>query len=153
MFVPQVKQQWCHVCAAELLRRSEEKKDQRKKERLDAYYKKNFKVWQLNMPAVGLHLMAHLALVGMHILMLRTLYIGLIAEAGRTVLHSVAGCTSIDHRATTGPLQQCPVLSPLACCCPQEYFEFDSGTARAATARGISPETQQEIARWLEANK
>jgi hypothetical protein len=53
--VPQVKQQLCHVCGTELLRRSEEKKDQRKKERLDAYYKKNFKVWQPSMPAAPPH--------------------------------------------------------------------------------------------------
>jgi hypothetical protein len=37
--------------------------------------------------------------------------------------------------------------------CLQDYFEFEGGNARAGTARGISTETQQAIARWLEENK
>jgi hypothetical protein len=37
--------------------------------------------------------------------------------------------------------------------CSQEYFDFEGGNAGAAKARGLSKETQQEIAKWLAENK
>jgi hypothetical protein len=37
--------------------------------------------------------------------------------------------------------------------CLQDYFEFEGSDTRAAAARGISSETQQAIARWLEKNQ
>lgn len=38
-------------------------------------------------------------------------------------------------------------------CAPQDYFEFESGNARAGTARGVSAESQQAIQKWLQENK
>ncbi|PNW86429.1 hypothetical protein CHLRE_02g086100v5 [Chlamydomonas reinhardtii] len=35
----------------------------------------------------------------------------------------------------------------------KEYFEFEGSTAKVGKARGLSPETQQAIAKWLEENK
>jgi len=38
-------------------------------------------------------------------------------------------------------------------CLLQDYFEFDGGSSKAAQARGIKPETQAAIQRWLEDNQ
>lgn len=35
----------------------------------------------------------------------------------------------------------------------KEYFEFESSNAKVGRARGLSPETQEAIAQWLEKNK
>lgn len=35
----------------------------------------------------------------------------------------------------------------------QDYFEFESGDPRTGRARGVNPETQAAIRRWLDNNK
>jgi hypothetical protein len=42
---------------------------------------------------------------------------------------------------------------PRRCPPPQEYFDFEAGNAGAGKSRGLSQETQQAIAKWLEENK
>jgi hypothetical protein len=145
-----------------LLKRSQEKKEERDKERLTAYYKKNFKVSQLK-HSRWLSLPEEVKQASR----CEPLRLGSITASALQPEHATKGvCADGVVMAVAAPAVDCSpahvtshpppqIHSSCASALPslQDYFEFEGGNTRAGAARGISSETQQAIARWLEQNQ
>jgi hypothetical protein len=130
---------------AAMLKRTEEMREQRYKERLNDYYRRNFKV--ASRPLAGAP--------------------GQAPAPPRPALPASGGRRS-SPAARPGLRFACPGNSPRCPTArpptrprlparpgppPQEYFDFEGGNASAGKARGLSQETQEAIAKWLEENK
>jgi hypothetical protein len=125
-----------HLHQTELLRRTEEKKDERKKERLDSYNRRGGRMGSC----------CRCMLRGM----LHARQPCLLSRC-RVWLHSGWPTPAIRHPSAIAASPPTHLPYP-ATTVFRDYFEFDAGSPEAARARGLSPETAAAIRKWMDDN-
>jgi hypothetical protein len=148
-----------------MLKRTEENKERRKKERLDDYYRRNFKARASSEPVARRGRLSPTFQLAAAARKPTQAW----AQARHSCWHHQQGvwlrytlCWRRSRQpwrawGPSGPWGMstgCLRADVSAVCAGrlQDYFEFDGGSTQAAEARGLKADTAQAIARWLEKN-